>query len=153
MESGQDGAQSASMRKRPYGRIYGDVWDPAERSWTVLLHLSAFLFPVIPPVLIWLVLRRKSDMLDHHGKRAANFHFSFLLYDLILLAALWWVAFTVSRPGTEESDQVGAAFLFVTALIVLLIISVIWIVLTIDAAIHAGRGDSPGYFFAIPFIR
>ena len=152
-ESEKDKPRSAPLKYRPYGRVYGEVWDPAERSWSVLIHLSAFLFPIVPSLLIWLVTRGKSDMADYHGKRSVNFQVSFILYDLILISAMAPVFIVSSRPGVEDSDLTGLLFLFVVALIFLFIFGIIWIIWTIDAAIHAGRGDAPGYILAIPFLR
>ena len=152
-EQEQSKARSAPLRNRPYGRVYGVVWHPAERVWSVLMHLSAFLCPFVLPVFIWLVLRDKSDMLDYHGRRAFNFHGSFLLYELTLSAVLAYAYGIGARPGVEQSELGSAFFIFIVALIFLIIVSIIWVVWTIDAAIHAWRGDAPGYILAIPFLR
>ncbi len=92
-------------------------------------------------------------MLDYHGKRAVNFQLSLVLYDLILGGAMAPLFIIGSRPGVEDADLSGALFLFIVAFIFVLIVGLIGIVWTIDAAIHAGRGDAPGYILAIPFLR
>ncbi len=119
------------------GAYYGEVSDPEERNWSLLVHLSAFagfLFPfanIIAPLIVWLIFRARSDMVDYHGKRALNFQISMTIF--IIIAVIF--SFVL----------IGIPFL-----IGLSIVSVVW---TIVAAVRASRGDPPGYILSINFLR
>ncbi|MYD37054.1 MAG: DUF4870 domain-containing protein [Dehalococcoidia bacterium] len=116
---------------------YGPVSSPEERNWSMLAHLSAFaglLFPfanIAAPLIVWLIFRARSDMVDYHGKRALNFQISMTIW--IVLAVMF--SFVL----------IGIPFL-----IGLSIVSIVW---TIVAAVRASRGDPPGYILSIGFMR
>ena len=119
------------------GAYYGQVNSPEERNWSMLLHLSAFSGLIIPfanliaPLVVWLMFRARSDMVDFHGKRALNFQISMTIYTLI-----------------------AAIFSFILIGIPFLIgLTIIWIVYEIVAAVRASRGDPPGYIISIRFLR
>ena len=119
------------------GAYYGQVSSPEERNWSMLLHLSAFSGLIIPfanliaPLVVWLMFRARSDMVDFHGKRALNFQISMTIYTLI-----------------------AAIFSFILIGIPFLIgLTIIWIVYEIVAAVRASRGDPPGYIISIRFLR
>lgn len=55
-----------------------------ERTWGMLTHLAGFLpFPILAPLIVWLVKRDESPFLDDHGREALNFQISIWLYGLI----------------------------------------------------------------------
>lgn len=116
---------------------YGPVSNPEERNWSLLVHLSAFaglLFPfanIIAPLVVWLIFRARSDMVDFHGKRALNFQISITIW--IVIAVLF--SFVL----------IGIPFV-----IGLSIVSIVW---TIIAAVRASRGDPPGYILSIGFLK
>ena len=115
------------------GAYYGQVSSPEERNWSMLLHLSAFIpfANLIAPLVVWLMFRARSDMVDFHGKRALNFQISMTIYTLI-----------------------AAIFSFILIGIPFLIgLTIIWIVYEIVAAVRASRGDPPGYIISIRFLR
>ena len=119
------------------GAYYGQVSSPEERNWSMLLHLSAFSGLIIPfanliaPLVVWLMFRARSDMVDFHGKRALSFQISMTIYTLI-----------------------AAIFSFILIGIPFLIgLTIIWIVYEIVAAVRASRGDPPGYILSIRFLR
>ena len=129
------GQASPGMGSSAY---YGQVSSPEERNWSMLLHLAAFagiLFPFVgnwlAPLIVWLIYRGKSDMVDYHGKRALNFQISMTIYTLIAVI----LSFVL----------IGIPFLIAFG-----IISIVW---TIVAAVRASRGDPPGYILSIRFLR
>ncbi len=159
--------------ERPDGPNYGDVWDPNERTWAVLIHLSGFvglLFTfignIIAPLVLWLIFRSRSDMADFHGKKALNFQISISLYGLIIIVFGVGLFFLLIAGISSETDEANftdlydsvavlGAFIFAVALTatMLLIHFSIWLIWTIVAAVRASRGDPPGYILAIPFLR
>ena len=120
------------------GAYYGAVSNPEERSWSTLIHLSALsaiLFPFVgnwlAPLIVWLLFRARSDMVDYHGKRALNFQISMTVY--ILLASI--LSFVL----------IGIPFLIG--------LGFIWLIWTIVAGVRASRGDPPGYILSIGFLK
>lgn len=120
------------------GAYYGEVSDPDERNWSMLLHLSGLagiIFPFVAnwlaPLVVWLLFRARSDMVDYHGKRALNFQISMTIW--IVIAALFSFVF------------IGIPFLIG--------LGFIWLIWTIVAAVRTSRGDPPGYILSIGFLK
>lgn len=61
-------------------------WDLGidEKSFVVLMHASQFLSSFIAPLIMWLLFKDKSRLVDEAGKEILNFELSYLLYCLIL---------------------------------------------------------------------
>lgn len=71
-------------------------YDSEQRTWAMLCHLSAFVFPVCPPVghllgplLIWLLKRDEFPLVDDQGRESLNFQISMTIYYLAGLLLLW----------------------------------------------------------------
>ena len=120
------------------GAYYGQVSSPEERNWSMLLHLSALaglvtsgIGSLLGPLIVWLIFRARSDMVDYHGKRALNFQISFFIYGLV--AAL--------------------SIIVLIGFLLLPVVIIVWLIWTILAAIRASRGDPPGYILSIRFLK
>ena len=120
------------------GAYYGQVSSPEERNWSMLLHLSALaglvtsgIGSLLGPLIVWLIFRARSDMVDYHGKRALNFQISFFIYGLV--AAL--------------------SMIVLIGFLLFPIVIIVWLIWTILAAIRASRGDPPGYILSIRFLK
>ena len=164
--------------ERPAGPIYGDIWHPRERAYAIVLHLSALVAfftygfgGTLGPLVIWLIFRKRSDMVDFHGKKALNYQLSMLVYWVcaFLVAGAFFIvggglAIGVGESGfdvdVESTNQQGidvwivliAVFLLIGSAI-LLAVAAVWLIWTIRAAVRASRGDPPGYILAIQFLR
>ena len=117
---------------------YGPVSSPEERNWSMLLHLSGLagiIFPFVAnwlaPLVVWLIFRARSDMVDYHGKRALNFQISFFIYGVV--AAL--------------------SMIVLIGFLLFPIVVIVWLIWTIVAAVRASRGDPPGYILSIGFLK
>ena len=149
--------------QRPEGPVYGDVWNPEERNWSMLVHLSALsslvtsgLGGILGPLIVWLIFRGRSDMVNFHGKRALNFNISFAIYFIILFFAMipFFIIGTIADIEQEIVDGFWQTLiLLIVALLLMLVLGVVWLIWTIVAAVRASRGDPPGYILAIPFLR
>ncbi|MDL4842668.1 DUF4870 domain-containing protein [Aquibacillus sp. LR5S19] len=51
-----------------------------ERLYALLIYLLSFPFPIIGPLIIWLLKREESDFIDYHGKEYCNFLISYTIY-------------------------------------------------------------------------
>ena len=117
---------------------YGPVSSPEERNWAMLVHLTALsglvtsgVGSILGPLIVWLLFRARSDMVEYHGKRALNFQISFFIYGVV-----------------------AAILMFVLIGFLLLpIVIVVWLIWTIVAAVRASRGDPPGYILSIGFLK
>ena len=149
--------------ERPEGPIYGDLWHPEERNWSMLVHLAALtslitsgVGGILGPLIVWLIFRGKSDMVNFHGKKALNFNLSFLVYFIILFLAMvpFFVIGTIADIEQEIVDGFWETLaLLLVAVLLMLVFGILWLVWTIVAAVRASRGDPPGYILAIPFFR
>ena len=108
-----------------------------ERSWASIVHLAGFAGMFIPfgsiigPLVIWLIKRPVSDLVDRHGKEALNFQISATIYLFVCL-----ILFIV----------VIGIFLFVA-------LAIFWLVMVIRAAVRASTGQDPGYALTIRFVK
>lgn len=61
-------------------------WDLGidEKSFVVLMHASQFLSSFIAPLVMWLLFKEKSRLVDEAGKNILNFEISFYIYSLVL---------------------------------------------------------------------
>ena len=95
-----------------------------ERTYALLIHLSSFVFPLMGPLVLWLIKRGDSAYIDHHGKEAVNFHITLLGTSL----ALFLFAAVTCGLG---------AIITVPAVLVLSVLDIVW---TIVAAVRANEG-------------
>jgi uncharacterized Tic20 family protein len=111
--------------------------DQETRNWAMLLHLSILLgtaFPVvgmIVPIVIWQWKRETLPMIDEHGKMAANFIISMLVYWLALAAI-----------GFMTCGLFGLIYIAVA------ILGIVGVVFPLIAAMKANQG----IFWRYPYI-
>ena len=73
--------------------IQGSFEEPDERTWGLFIHLSQFLGYAIPvlgwivPIVIWQVMKDKSEIMDAHGINITNWLISEFIY-LVAFALL-----------------------------------------------------------------
>lgn len=106
------------------------------RQWAVLLHLSIFAGYLVPmagfvaPIVIWQVKKQELPGLDAHGRAAANWLLSHLIY-------------------TVGSVLLCLCCIGIPMLIALALVSLVF---PIVAAVKAGDGVVWKYPFSIPFF-
>lgn len=104
--------------QQPYGAP-APLSPSDERLWATLAHIGPVLTSFVAPLLIWLVFRERSRFVDDQGKEALNFQ--------IFLA----IAYVV---GIITAGLIIGFFILIAAWI-------LGIVLAIQAAIVASRGE------------
>ena len=58
-------------------------------SWNILLHVSS-IFGIITTSIIWVILKRKDEMIEYQGRDIINFKFNWiLLYTVFGVASLF----------------------------------------------------------------
>jgi len=99
-----------------------------EKSFTVLMHASQFLSSFIAPLVMWLMFRNKSRLVDEAGKNILNFQISIAIYCLIL-------------------------FLTCVGIVIIPFIGIAVVVFIIIAIIKALNGEQWTYPLAIRFLK
>ncbi|MFC4386913.1 DUF4870 domain-containing protein [Gracilibacillus marinus] len=102
-----------------------------ERLFAMLLYVLSLFFPVLAPLLIWLLKRDQSDFIDYHGKEYFNFLISFTIYGIIS----------------------GILVIILIGFVLLGIISILLLVFTIIAAVKAYQGERYRIPMVIRFIK
>ncbi|MFZ3578235.1 DUF4870 domain-containing protein [Virgibacillus sp. DJP39] len=54
-----------------------------ERLFGMLIYLVSFPFPILGPLIIWMLKRDDSEFIDYHGKEYFNFFISYTVYAVI----------------------------------------------------------------------
>jgi uncharacterized Tic20 family protein len=109
----------------------------ADNSLAVVMHilgLAGFVFPfgnIIAPLILWLVKRSTSPLLDRTGKEVLNFQISFTIYAAIA----------------------GVLFFVLVGFLILPAIAILWLVFIIIAAIKTGNGEEYRYPLTIRMLQ
>ncbi|TDS87330.1 MULTISPECIES: DUF4870 domain-containing protein [Nesterenkonia] len=87
---GQPDQRAAQPDQRPgqsSGRPSGAPGVPVsageEQGWGVAMHLGGVFLSWLVPLVLWLVFRQRSRMLDDHGKEALNFQITLFIAYLV----------------------------------------------------------------------
>lgn len=54
-----------------------------ERLLAAAIYIVSFFFPLLGPLIIWLIKRNESDFIDYHGREYLNFFISYTVYGVI----------------------------------------------------------------------
>ncbi|WP_146341210.1 MULTISPECIES: DUF4870 domain-containing protein [Nesterenkonia] len=130
-----------------------------EQGWGVAIHLGRFLlggfgFSLIVPLVIWLVLRRRSALINDHGRSALNWELTLILVGVLGIGAAVGLFATAAITGAAGGDGPMVGFMAGYGLFWLgaLALFVLNLVLSIIGAVRAYQRRRFRYW-AIPFIR
>lgn len=112
-----------------------------DRNWGMAAHLSALVMivgvpAVVGPLIVWIV-KRDQPFVSEHGREALNFNISMLIYGAAL------VVFGIVTLGIGLLLVLPAAFALLIA----------WLVLLVQGAMAAARGDRYRYPLSIRLIQ
>lgn len=152
MDVGENTVEEPSFRD---STIYSSV----ERIGGAFSHGLALIpmpaFNILITLLYWLIVRKKSDFMDHHGKQSINFQISFTLYPIIIVLIIMGVNF-VSDLQRSADDNTFQLFNFTVGFVGIaffIVIIVSFGILAIIAIIAALFGKKFKYPVTIPFFR
>ncbi|MUK88013.1 DUF4870 domain-containing protein [Ornithinibacillus sp. L9] len=97
-----------------------------DRLFAMLIYLVSFFFPILGPLIIWLLKRDESEFVDYHGKEYLNFFLSFTIYSIIS----------------------GILVLILIGFVLLFVIGILAFIFTIIALIKAYQGER----YRIPLV-
>ena len=108
-----------------------------ERTWSILVHAAAFAGAIVPfgmilgPLLVWIIKKPESALVDRHGRAALNFQISMLIY------------------------FIGAIILVFVAIgiLLLIVLGIFWFIMVLVATIRVADGRDPGYVLSIEFLK
>jgi hypothetical protein len=108
-----------------------------ENEWAMFCHLGGLAGYVVPfgnilgPLVLWLMKKDQSPLVDKHGKDALNFHISIMIYTLVCIPlCIVLIGFPL-----------------------LIMVSIGSLVYTILAAVKANNGEHLNYPMTIRFIK
>jgi uncharacterized Tic20 family protein len=108
-----------------------------EKTMAMLCHLTAlagFFIPfgnIVGPLIVWLVKKDESAVVDANGKKALNFQISITIYAMVAAALIF----------------VGIGLLLLPA------IGVFSLVMIIINSVKANKGEEVSYPLTIPIIK
>lgn len=108
-----------------------------DNSLAVVMHLlgfAGFVFPfgnIVAPLILWLVKRSESPLLDRIGKEVLNFQISYSIYVAVA----------------------GVLCFVLIGFLILPVIAILWIVFMIIAAVKTGNGEAYSYPFTIRLLQ
>ncbi|MEM0969330.1 MAG: DUF4870 domain-containing protein [Verrucomicrobiota bacterium] len=120
-----------------------------ERLYATLIHLSSLLWffslpGVLGALILWLLKRERSEFVDRHGKQAMNFQLTiFLVMAAVSLFAVLSVVLSF----------LGGFLFFLPLWGGVIALFVVQLVLGIQAAIVASRGEYYQYALCFQFFR
>ena len=112
----------------PYGPGYGQR--PEDTIWSVLSHLSIFVFALLGPLVVYLVFKDSSPMTRHHAAEALNFHITLLIATIVS----------------------GILMILLVGFVLLFAVFIYGIVMAIIAAVAAGNRQPYRYPLTIRFV-
>lgn len=81
--SGQTPPGGYNTAGQPAGQPAVPVSAGEEQGWGVAMHLGGVFLSWLVPLVLWLVFRQRSRMLDDHGKEALNFQITLFIAYLV----------------------------------------------------------------------
>ena len=58
--------------------------DADQRLWATLTHLSGLIFPLVGPLVVWLVLRERGAFVEDQTKEALNFNITLVILGVVI---------------------------------------------------------------------
>ncbi|MDE0660543.1 MAG: DUF4870 domain-containing protein [Gammaproteobacteria bacterium] len=116
---------------------HSEMSSSEERTWSIIVHAAAFAGVVVPfgmilgPLVVWIIKKPESALVDRHGRAALNFQISMLIY------------------------FIGAVVLVFVAigLLLLIVLGIFWFLMVLVATIRVADGRDPGYVLSIEFLK
>lgn len=102
-----------------------------EQGWGVAMHLGGLVLSWLVPVVLWLVFRERSRMLDDHGKEAVNWQITFFIFYVISVVLM----------------------LVLVGFVLLPLLYIVNVIFSILAALAAYRRQPFRYPFAIRLLK
>jgi uncharacterized protein len=123
-----------------------------ENVWALLCHaavLGAFFIPfgnIVGPLIVWMLKRKESELVDQHGKSAVNFQITLSLFVLACIIAL--IATFFRAFGGVSLGWVAWLLFIVLSAALILVLSLVFMII---AMVKASQGETDHYPLTIRF--
>ncbi len=102
-----------------------------EKTLAILCHVLTVIFPILAPLIIYILKAKDSEFVSHHAKESLNFQITLIICYIIS----------------------GILILLLIGILMLIVLSLINLILVIVAAVRASEGKLYRYPFCIRFIK
>lgn len=102
-----------------------------ERLFSMLIYVLSFPFPVLGPLVIWLLKREESEFIDYHGKEYFNFIVSYAIYSIVSTILM----------------------IILIGFVLIFVVGIMLTVFTIIAAVKSYQGERYQFPLVIRFIK
>ena len=62
---------------------YSSSFEIDDRAYVIIMHLSQFVTAILIPLIMWIIGKDRSQVIDQHGKNIINFWISYAIYGFI----------------------------------------------------------------------
>jgi|SRR5690625_6217528 len=101
-----------------------------DRLFAMLIYLLSFVFPVVAPLVIWILKKDESEFVNYHGREYFNFFLSYFIYGMIS----------------------GILVIVLIGILLLFVLGILAVVFTIVAAVKAYEGERYRFPMVIRFF-
>lgn len=102
-----------------------------ERLFSMLIYVLSFPFPVLGPLVIWLLKREESEFVDYHGKEYFNFFVSYFIYGVISTILM----------------------IVLIGFVLIFVVGILMVIFTIIAAVKSYQGERYRFPLTIHFLK
>jgi len=132
-----------------------------EKNSALGIHLAVLAGVTILPIIgllisivLWLLLRGKSEFVNRHGWAVANLFISLVIY-VIVLSGVILGSFAFASSAAEEGERTRGAILILAMFGSYALSLVLWLfnlIGSIMGAVRASSGKPHRYFHALPLV-
>ena len=124
-----------------------------ERLMSMLIYLLGLFTSFIGPLVIWLVKRKDSKLIDTAGKTYLNYYISYFIYSVVAVILVYGFLFISTLSDNNTGIQIFALICMLILTLALLVLSIISIVCTIIVCVKYFSGKTYKIPFSIPIIK
>lgn len=103
-----------------------------EKVYAMFIHLSAIIFGIIGPLLLWVIKKDSSRFIHRHGRYALNFQLSMIIYSIVTFLL---------------------CFVFIGFFLLLPLLPLVNLIFSFIAALKAANGEAYKYPLCLRIIR
>lgn len=124
-----------------------------ERLMSMLIYLLGLFTSFIGPLVIWLVKRKESKLVDTAGKTYLNYYISYFIYSVVAVILVYGFLFISTLNDNHTGVQIFAVICMLILTLALLVLAIIGLVCTIIGCVKYFSGKTYKIPFSIPFIK
>lgn len=120
------------------------------RLMAMLIYLLSLFTGIIGPLIIWLIKRKESRLVDVSGKTYLNYFISYTIYSTVGVICMFMI---IPLMNISESLAIFSLILLLVVVFILLALLIMSFVCTIIACVKYMSGKTYTIPLTIPFIK